>query len=355
MSYVNDRLPEGPWSVHVLKIARSRKDYELHTTTARRGQLGLSTLSEQIKTLPAELGTPVAAINGDFWSPGRRYEGDPMGLHILRGELISAPAGRSAMWIDSAGNFRATNVFAQFRVTWPNGQTTSFGLNEERAGNAAVLYTPIVGPNTRTRGGRELILEQHGTNTWLPLRPDSTLSARVAAVREGGEAPIQAHQLVLSLGPQLVDQVPRVAPGGLLTIHTAMSPSLCGVKTALGGGPMLLRNGQPLAFNGAQSRHPRTAIGWNDSHLFLVEVDGRQRTLSDGMTFPELAQYLLKLGCTDALNLDGGASSTIWVHGQVMNSPCVGRERPMANALVLVQKPKSPAGASVGPGASPGR
>jgi len=355
MSYVNDRIPEGPWSVHVLKIARSRKDYELHTTMARSGMLGLSTLSEQIKTLPPELGTPVAAINGDFWSPGRQYEGDPMGLHLLRGELTSAPAGRSALWIDGAGDLHATNVFAQFRVAWPNGQTTPFGLNEERSSSAAVLYTPVVGANTRTRGGRELVLERNGTNSWLPLRPDCTLSARVAAVREGGNSPLNASQLVLSLGPQIAEQTPQVTPGAVLTIVTDLSPSLCGVKTALGGGPMLLRNGQPLAFNGAQSRHPRTAIGWNDKYLFLVEVDGRQRTLSVGMTFPELASYLLKLGCTDALNLDGGASSTIWVHGQVMNSPCAGRERPMANALVLVQKPKSSAGASVGPGASPGR
>ena len=57
------------------------------------------------------------------------------------------------------------------------------------------------------------------------------------------------------------------------------------------------------------------------------------------MTLQELAAYMIKLGCQTAINLDGGGSATFWVYGNVMNSPCYGYERPMANALVLVQKP----------------
>jgi exopolysaccharide biosynthesis protein len=104
---------------------------------------------------------------------------------------------------------------------------------------------------------------------------------------------------------------------------------------------MLVRDGKALAFS-EQKREPRTAIGWNDKHFFFVVVDGRQNKLSVGMSFPELAAYFVKLGCQRAMNLDGGGSATFWVRGQVMNSPCYGHERPMANALVLVQKPKSP-------------
>ena len=63
-------------------------------------------------------------------------------------------------------------------------------------------------------------------------------------------------------------------------------PDLSGVQTAIGGGPTLVRNGRPMAWSGFLLRHPRTAIGWNDEHLFLVEVDGRQPDLSVGMTFP---------------------------------------------------------------------
>ena len=86
-------------------------------------------------------------------------------------------------------------------------------------------------------------------------------------------------------------------------------------------------------------RHPRSAIGWNKDYFFMVEVDGRQRK-SLGMTFPELAEYMLKLGCEEAMNLDGGGSATLWVDGEVVNSPSRGRERPAANALALLKKPK---------------
>ena len=86
-------------------------------------------------------------------------------------------------------------------------------------------------------------------------------------------------------------------------------------------------------------RHPRSAIGWNKNWFFLVEVDGRQRDLSVGMTLDELSNYLVKLGCEEALNLDGGGSATIWYQGEVRNSPCDGYERPIANSLVVLRKP----------------
>jgi exopolysaccharide biosynthesis protein len=85
-------------------------------------------------------------------------------------------------------------------------------------------------------------------------------------------------------------------------------------------------------------RHPRTALGWNKAHIFLVEVDGRQSNISVGMTFPELASYMAKLGCEQAMNLDGGGSATLWALGSVRNSPSEGEERPAPNALVLVKK-----------------
>ena len=56
------------------------------------------------------------------------------------------------------------------------------------------------------------------------------------------------------------------------------------------------------------------------------------------MTFEELADYLMKIGCDNAMSLDGGGSSTLWALGQVMNNPCEGRERGAANGLAVVAK-----------------
>ena len=58
------------------------------------------------------------------------------------------------------------------------------------------------------------------------------------------------------------------------------------------------------------------------------------------MTFPELADYMVKLGCQEAMALDGGGSATCWAFGNVMNSPSQGRERPAANGLVVLQTTK---------------
>jgi hypothetical protein len=340
ISYRHDEVSNMPWSIHVLKIERSSPNFEFHTTVSKGALISLGTMTEQMKAFPRDLGKPIAAINGDFWKRGR-YDGDPEGLQIMRGELISAPAGRSCFWIDANGQPHTTNVLGQLSVTWPNSTTTTpIGLNEERTDRGAVLYTSAIGSSTRTRKGRELILEREGQGDWLPLRPGQTYSVRVREVRETGNAPLSTNRLVLSLSPQ--SSAPNVSVGSVLKISTATTPDLRGVKTAIGGGPVLVREGKAAHFTGGPVRHPRSAIGWNDEFYFFVVVDGRQPKLSIGMSLQDLAAYMIKLGCQHALNLDGGGSATFWIYGNVMNSPCYGHERSMANALVLVQKPTKP-------------
>jgi exopolysaccharide biosynthesis protein len=83
-------------------------------------------------------------------------------------------------------------------------------------------------------------------------------------------------------------------------------------------------------------RHPRSALGWNRDALFLVAVDGRMPGWSDGWKIPELAAFMrTELGCTEAINLDGGGSTSLWFDGELRNSPADGEERPVANALLI--------------------
>lgn len=95
--------------------------------------------------------------------------------------------------------------------------------------------------------------------------------------------------------------------------------------TMLASGPMLVMNGEEIeqvdkAFT--QNRHPRTAIGLTDDNkLIAVVVDGRFSE-AHGMSTPELAELMAELGCTSAMNLDGGGSSTAWVKTRgVVNYP----------------------------------
>jgi exopolysaccharide biosynthesis protein len=113
----------------------------------------------------------------------------------------------------------------------------------------------------------------------------------------------------------------------------------------IGAGPQLLASGRFVAeaeaANYSQSlmraRHPRTAIGRReDGRLILVTVDGRQPQKSVGMTIEELAKLMLELGCREALNLDGGGSTTMVIKNRIVNSPSdqIG-ERPVSDALLV--------------------
>ena len=137
--------------------------------------------------------------------------------------------------------------------------------------------------------------------------------------------------------------------GSILKISTGTDPELSGVRFAIGGGNIMIRqgvvqdiqipSGGAYKYRSVLERHPRSAVGFNRTHIFLVEVDGRQPDLSVGMTLHELGEYMRGLGCEEAMNFDGGGSSTLWVDGKVVNSPCNGSERDIGNGLVVVRKP----------------
>ncbi len=334
LEYVHHRIGEGPWSIHVVKVDRSAARFRFLSTLAQDQVYGLATVSQQAASLPDA--RPIAAVNGDFFviRPGP-YQGDPLGLHVALGELISSPRGES-FWIDREGRPHIGQVTAQFRAVGPTGVSIPFALNQERGDDEAVLYTPAVGASTRTNGGLELILEKAGEGAWLPLRLGASFRARVATIVEGGNAELTPTTMVLSIGPTLAERLPAKAPGSVLTLCLETVPDLTGILTAVGGGPILLKEGKSPDWSPPLPRHPRTAMGWNEEQFILVVVDGRQEGLSVGMTYPELASLMRRFGCEYAVNLDGGGSSTLWLDGHVMNSPSDGRERPVANSLVVI-------------------
>ncbi len=133
-----------------------------------------------------------------------------------------------------------------------------------------------------------------------------------------------------------------LAPGEPLT-HRWSLTGWPGVLDAIGGNPMLVRDGAPVpgldAAGSFYGPNPRTAVGIAGSKIFLVVVDGRAPGHSVGMSLTQLASFFLSLGATSALNLDGGGSSTMVVNGMVTNRPSDGTERGVANALLLLRGP----------------
>lgn len=340
VSYIHDEVSAVPWSIHVAKIDRTHAELQLQSTLGDGTRFNIAPLSQQLRKMPPELGKAIVAINGDFFDNDSPYEGDPKGLQIIRGELISAPAAWTCLWVDRDTQPHLGKVASQFTVTWPNGSTMPIGLNERRPSRRAVLYTHAVGFSTHTSGGREFLLEPTEADHWLPIRVGEQYSARIREVRNGGDTPVASGSLVLSVGSDLMRSLPKLETGAVLRISFETSPSIKGATAAISGGPALIHE-KKAVFNSSQLRHPRSAVGWDKDFIYLVEVDGRQPNLSLGMTYSELTKYMLKLGCEEALNLDGGGSCTFWMLGQVMNSPCEGGERPIGNGLVIVQGSKA--------------
>ena len=126
-----------------------------------------------------------------------------------------------------------------------------------------------------------------------------------------------------------------------------------GIWSAVSGGPVLLVDGQKGTFPAKDETHPRTAIGidTDTNHLLILVVDGRQPGFSEGMYLNEVADLLLEFGVEQAMNLDGGGSTTlVFSEGKegarVVNSPSDGStawtsgwERAVANHLGVVAKP----------------
>ena len=124
-------------------------------------------------------------------------------------------------------------------------------------------------------------------------------------------------------------------------------PDFTGVHNAVGGFGMLLLDGKNVG--GDRDRHPRTALGTSEDgrFLYVLVIDGRQGDYSAGATTAETAAWLLRLGAHDALNLDGGGSTTLAIADgggvKIVNRPIhngiPGRERVVGNHLGVFAQP----------------
>jgi hypothetical protein len=184
-------------------------------------------------------------------------------------------------------------------------------------------------------------------------RADTTLYLRRGAVRSGAGSPIPRDGAVLWAFGARAKEVQALAEGDTVRVLLGMLPRLArGRAPALivGGWPRILRDGRDVAADApvvegtisrnAEIRHPRTAVGYSrdGATLLLVAVDGRS-TKSVGMTLVELAALMRRAGAWDALNFDGGGSTTMVLDGTLVNVPSDSTgERAVGSALLVMKK-----------------
>ena len=123
------------------------------------------------------------------------------------------------------------------------------------------------------------------------------------------------------------------------------------VQTAVGGGPMLVQNGQVQVTNNEELKfagkaindmHPRTLMGYTKDHKIIVMVvEGRNAGIAEGASLLQAAKLMINVGCVEALNLDGVGSSCMLVNGKETIKPSdKGLQRPVPAIFMIQQKGK---------------
>ena len=299
-------------------------------------------------------GSCAYATNGDYaWRPDG-VVARPIGGIVERGVVLVSPDPRHQQ-----ASFTADGGFTTARVTWSARVTsggralTVTGKNVPRAPGALVLYTSDYVRSTGTVGGAELTLAlpDRASN----LRPGIATRAALLTFRDGSaNAPAPPGTVVLSGSGARAAALRRLWQSGGRGTRVEITETLTpdNVWASVGAGHILVRNGRRwLAPENAPHitvAHPRTFSGvLRDGTLFHATVDGRDVNAgrSVGMPLPEAVSFLLALGAREAINLDGGGSTTFVRDGYVVNRPSDGAERAVTNAVVVVRGrlPRPPA------------
>lgn len=332
----------GPYSIHVLEIDLSDTSY--HVEAYRPSGLVATSLQTQYNDRDGH--RVLAAINADFFS----YQtGWPLGNNVVNGEIILGTLSLRSHFAMNTSNRPVIERFT-FRGSIKTSTGKSFPLksvNQSRKLNSIILYTPRWTAKTEIDViGTECVLRPLSQKWWV----SDTIRCVVNEINSLGNGVIPAAGGILwaSNNEAGLELKEKVHAGETLAVYAGFEPSLEGITQVVGGAGRILLNGRPVAEeeNGAEKlevkflrdKHPRTFVGFNrdTTKLFLCTVDGRQAS-SIGMNFKEMADFLLSIGAWNAVNLDGGGSTTMVIQGAIVNSPSDKTgERSVANSLQLI-------------------
>ena len=287
----------GPLAISVLTIDPAEPTLRFDTAIA---QDHVISGGERTSAMGVRTGA-VAGVNGDYFDIGRTYQ--PQGMLVRGGELVRGPVDRAALVIDKTKHVR----FDEFHIV---GTVRAAGrdypitqLNDWPAGAVTVITTAF----GKTLPAAEGV-------TFAALAPTGRANRyRVTSVTAATSA--QPVSFGIAIGPKVGAQF---RPGETVDVSYRIDPNVADAVAAIGGGPILVRNGvwyddpHAPAPDERDYRWPVIALArQSDDHLLLVAADGRHPERSIGMTRPEFGDLLMRLGAVDAMALDSGGSVTM--------------------------------------------
>ncbi|GAA1430028.1 hypothetical protein GCM10009616_13530 [Microlunatus lacustris] len=342
----------GPWRVSILSVDPRIAGGHLRATYGP-DLSQVETTSELVRQSGA-----LAGVNASFFTFDKspQYPGEPVGLGIYRGAVLSEPAAVRPE-VDFVLDARTSRVLVG-RLTWTGSmknRTTDVTLRLDHLNHPPVVpasCTKIVDPTTCTASGDvvhvdrrfgptpkgrgvEVVLDRSGCLVRLSKTRGTVLASGQSAVQATGRQTLKLLALVkkgcLSRRVTLLDEKKKAVK---------LTSSTFGVA----GRYRLTERGRvvvPRSSGSFFSRHPRTIAGQtSDGKILLVTIDGRQAG-SVGATLSEAAAVAQALDLTDSVNLDGGGSTAMVAGGMLVNQPSGGIERRVGDALVYVDKPFS--------------
>ncbi len=317
----NFSTARGPVRVFVLKA----------TPTAVRPALAAATIRRRarVSVIAAREGAQ-AAVNGGYFD----WSGPPLGMLVIGGEWIKAPIrNRCVLGITDRGQPLMERLRFDGGVTIEGvGKFELSGLNTGHwQPDTLILYT------------RRWDSEVAGAPATVRLVVNR--EAKVAQVETGGASvAIPGDGYVLSAGGTGAAALSRVPVGATVAVTLDTVPHWPEVRYALGAGPQLVKNGQlAVTTDEEQVRSDvrrisaRAAVGIAEDGNIIVM--GAEAAVARGLDLTETAGVMLKLGCRDAMALDGGGSTTVVSGRHVLNQPSDGSERPVSNALLVFGQP----------------
>jgi Phosphodiester glycosidase len=287
----------------------------------------------------AQRSAAIAGINGDYYDIGNTNR--PTNMVVRDGVLMRMPRKRYALAIGRDGTARLAEFSFMGQVEIGDRTLALDAVDDLPPPDGGVsLITPVFGNAT---GGENV------TMVGLQLLAGTPPLARYRVTGVVDNLAPQPAGYYLAIGPNAYGIAGVPDDGTVVTASGDLAPmGLDSMVSAIGGGPLILHDGawfdDPDGPNGGEygKRIPSTGVALTpDGTLLLIEVDGRQASLSVGLERREFSALMRALGATEGMAVDGGGSSTIAVRrlgdaeASMQNSPSDGKERPVANGLFV--------------------
>jgi len=321
---------EGWWNINVLRIDLDDKYTEIKALFSQNGISNRETLTDMMRSSNA-----IAGINSDFFTT--QYSSFPLGAVVSDGKMISSPIdNNNKLPVFAIDN--NNNPFIDF-WSWQISATSETGV--------PVIMSAI---NKESKLHEEVIMYDKNWGTYSlgnkifnDLIEIVVINDIVTEVREG-QAPIVLPEngyVITGRGRVRDRLLNNFQVGSKVTLEIATTPNYESIKTAIGGGSPLLKNGAITNFNiNITGNQPRTALGitQDKKQLIMVTIDGRD-TSYKGVSQTTMAEIMLSLGAYDAINFDGGGSTTMAITPAgssspiVVNKPSDGVQRRIINGL----------------------